>query len=101
MKKGCFALMILLLGCGSCSPDSLIDNLDLTQSTETQTDGNDTTTVAPKFDESVLAADSISGTTFDRTIQIVFADGGAQVYRRYQQYCNCGRQSCHSKQYDR
>lgn len=79
MKKGCFALMILLLGCGSCSPDSLIDNLDLTQSTETQTDGNDTTTVAPKFDESVLAADSISGTTFDRTIQIVFADGGAQV----------------------
>ncbi len=71
--------MILLLGCGSCSPDSLIDNLDLTQSTETQTDGNDTTTVAPKFDESVLAADSISGTTFDRTIQIVFADGGAQV----------------------
>lgn len=79
MKKGCFALMILLLGCGSCSPDSLIDNLDLTQSTETQTDGNDTTTVAPKFDESVLAGDSISGTTFDRTIQIVFADGGAQV----------------------
>lgn len=71
--------MILLLGCGSCSPDSLIDNLDLTQSTETQTDGNDTTTVAPKFDESVLAGDSISGTTFDRTIQIVFADGGAQV----------------------
>ena len=71
--------MILLLGCGSCSPDSLIDNLDLTQSTETQTDGNDTTTVAPKFDESVLAGDSISGTTFDRTIQIIFADGGAQV----------------------
>lgn len=79
MKKGCFALMILLLGCGSCSPGSLVDNLDLTQSTETQTDGNDTTTVAPKFDESVLAGDSISGTTFDRTIQIVFADGGAQV----------------------
>lgn len=79
MKKGCFALMILLLGCGSCTPGSLVDNLDLTQSTETQTDGNDTTTVAPKFDESVLAADSISGTTFDRTIQIVFADGGAQV----------------------
>lgn len=71
--------MILLLGCGSCSPDSLIDNLDFTQNTETQTDGNDTTTVAPKFDESVLAGDSISGTTFDRTIQIVFADGGAQV----------------------
>ena len=71
--------MILLLGCGSCTPGSLVDNLDLTQSTETQTDGNDTTTVAPKFDESVLAADSISGTTFDRTIQIVFADGGAQV----------------------
>lgn len=79
MKKGCFALMILLLGCGSCSPGSLVDNLDLTQSTETQTSGNDTTTMAPKFDESVLAGDSISGTTFDRTIQIVFADGGAQV----------------------
>lgn len=71
--------MILLLGCGSCSPDSLINNIDLSQNTETQTGSNDTTTVAPKFDESVLAADSISGTTFDRTIQIVFADGGAQV----------------------
>ncbi len=71
--------MILLLGCGSCTPGSLADSLDFTQSTETQTGGNDTTTVAPKFNESVLAADSISGTTFDRTIQIVFADGGAQV----------------------
>lgn len=71
--------MILLLGCGSCTPGSLVDSLDFTQSTETQTGGNDTTTVAPKFNESVLAADSISGTSFDRTIQIVFADGGAQV----------------------
>ena len=71
--------MILLLGCGSCTPGSLADSLDFTQSTETQTGGNDTTTVAPKVNESVLAADSISGTTFDRTIQIVFADGGAQV----------------------
>ena len=71
--------MILLLGCGSCTPGSLADSLDFTQSAETQTGGNDTTTVAPKFNESVLAADSISGTTFDRTIQIVFADGGAQV----------------------
>lgn len=71
--------MILLLGCGGCSPDSLADNLDFTQSTKTQTGGNDTTTVAPKFNESVLAADSISGISFDRTIQIVFADGGAQV----------------------
>lgn len=71
--------MILLLGCGSCTPGSLADSLDFTQSTETQTGGNDTTTVAPKFNESVLAADSISGTTFDRTIQIVFADCGAQV----------------------
>ena len=50
MKKGCFVLMILLLGCGGCSPDSLIDNIDLpTQYTETQTGSNDTTTVAPKF----------------------------------------------------
>ena len=79
MKKGCFALMILLLGCGGCSPDSLADSLDFTQSTKTQTGGNDTTTVAPKFNESFLTADSISGTSFDRTIQIVFADGGAQV----------------------
>ena len=71
--------MILLLGCGGCSPDSLADSLDFTQSTKTQTGGNDTTTVAPKFNDSVLAADSISGTSFDRTIQIVFADGGAQV----------------------
>ncbi len=79
MKKGCFVLMILLLGCGSCSPDSLINNIDLIQNTETQTGSNDTTTVAPKFNESVLAGDSISGTTFDRTIQIVFADGGAKI----------------------
>ena len=71
--------MILLLGCGSCSPDSLINNIDLIQNTETQTGSNDTTTVAPKFNESVLAGDSISGTTFDRTIQIVFADGGAKI----------------------
>lgn len=79
MKKVCFALMILLLGCGSCTPGSLVDSLDFTQDTETQTGGNDTTTVAPKFNESVLAGDSISGTTFDRTIQIVFADGAARV----------------------
>ena len=81
MKKGCFALIIMLLGCGGCSPDSLINNLELTtQNTETQSSSsNDTTTVAPKFDQSSLSGDSISGTKFDRTIQIVFADGGAHV----------------------
>ena len=81
MKKGCFALIIMLLGCGGCSPDSLIDNLELTtQNTETQSsNSNDTTTVAPIFDQSSLSGDSISGTKFDRTIQIVFADGGAHV----------------------
>ena len=81
MKKGFFALIIMLLGCGGCSPDSLINNLELTtQNTETQSISiNDTTTVAPKFDQSSLSGDSISGTKFDRTIQIVFADGGAHV----------------------
>jgi len=39
----------------------------------------DTTTVTPIVDESGWAGDSISGIKFDRTIRIVFTDGGAQV----------------------
>ena len=79
MNNSCFALLLLLLGCGGCSPDSLINNIDQPQNTETENSSTDTTTVAPKFDESALSGDSISGTKFDRTIQIVFTDGGAQI----------------------
>ena len=78
MKKGYFALMLLLLSCEGCSPDSLVNTIDM-ESQNNETGSSDTTTVAPKFDDSILAGDSISGTVFDRTIQIVFADGGAQV----------------------
>ena len=79
MKKGYYALVILLLGCGGCSPDSLFNNIDITPETEKESGSTDTTTVAPKFDDTVLSGDSISGTVFDRTIQILFADGGAQI----------------------
>ena len=82
MKKGYFALAVLLLGCGGCSPDSLNNALDMTsiQKNESGTNvSNDTTSVVPVVDESFLAEDSISGTRFERTIQIVFSDNGAQV----------------------
>ena len=78
MKKGLFALGLLLLGCGGCTPGSLIDNIDLTQ-TNTTDSTTDTTTVAPQVDETALTADSISDTKFDRTIRIVFSDYGVQV----------------------
>ena len=78
MKKGYLAIALMLLGCGGCSPDSIINNIEMPEN-ENGTNSTDTTTVAPKFDYSILAADSISGTIFDRTIQIVFSDGGAQV----------------------
>ena len=77
MKKGTIGLVLLLLNCGACSPDSLINNLDIEPQNEAGS--SDTTTVSPKIDETVLAGDSISGTNFDRTIRIVFADEGAQV----------------------
>ena len=35
--------------------------------------------LSPKFDESILEEDNFAETKFDRTIKIVFADGGAQV----------------------
>lgn len=76
MKKSLFALLLLLPVYGSCLPESLTNEI------ETPADDNsstDTTTVAPKFDDSILTEDSISGTKFDRTIHIVFADGGAQI----------------------
>lgn len=79
MKKGYYVFVLLFFGCGGCSPESLINNIELTPETQDESSSTDTTTVAPKFDTTILAGDSISGTVFDRTIQIVFADGGAQV----------------------
>ena len=79
MKKGYYVFVLLFLGCSGCSPESLINNIELTPETQDESSSTDTTTVAPKFDTTILAGDSISGTVFDRTIQIVFADGGAQV----------------------
>ena len=79
MKKGTIALVLLLLGSGACSPDSLINTIEAEPQNWNSTGSSDTTTVAPVFDDSVLAGDSISGTSFDRTIRIVFADEGAQV----------------------
>ena len=79
MKKGYLALVLLLLGCGACSPDSLINNIDIEPQNNNETGTSDTTTVSPKIDESILAGDTISGIMFDRTIRIVFADEGAQI----------------------
>ena len=75
--KGYFAFAILLISCGSCSKDDFID--DIVPNNNESTASTDTTTVAPSFDESALAEDNISETNFDRTIKIVYADGGAQV----------------------
>ena len=79
MKKGYLAIVLLLLGCGACSPDSLINKIDIEPQNNNETGTSDTTTVSPKIDESILAGDTISGIMFDRTIRIVFADEGAQV----------------------
>ena len=75
--KGYFAFAILLISCGSCSKDDFID--DIVPNNNESTASTDTTSVAPSFDESALADDNISETNFDRTIKIVYADGGAQV----------------------
>ena len=72
-------MMILVLGCGGCSPESLVNNIEITPQTQDESANTDTTTVAPTYDNTIHAADSIQGTVFDRTIQIVFADAGAQV----------------------
>lgn len=79
MKKVYYLLILLLLNCMGCTPDSLTNVLDTSQQTNENNGSTDTTTVAPKLDESEWADDSIQGTKFDRTIRIVFADGGAQV----------------------
>ncbi len=76
MKKGYFAFAMLLIGCGSCSTDNFDD---ITPVGESQTATADTTTVSPKFDSSILEEDNFAETKFDRTIKIVFADGGARV----------------------
>ncbi len=79
MKKVYYLLALLLLNCMGCTPDSLTNVFDTTQQTNEDNGSTDTTTVASKIDESEWADDSIQGTKFDRTIRIVFADGGAQV----------------------
>ena len=79
MKKVYYLLALLLLNCMGCTPDSLTNVFDTTQQTNEDNGSTDTTTVAPKIDESEWADDSIQGTKFDRTIRIVLADGGAQV----------------------
>ena len=79
MKKVYYLLAILLLTCVGCTPDSLTNLTDNEEQTNDDNSNSDTTTVAPQIDESRWADDSIQGTNFDRTIRIVFADGGAQV----------------------
>jgi len=78
MKKNVVAMSIMLI-CYGCTPDSLSNLIDITQNSDSETINTDTTTVAPKIDETVWADDSIQNTNFDRTITIVFSDGGAQV----------------------
>lgn len=68
---------MLLIGCGGCSTDNFED--DFAPAAENTSASTDTTTVSPKFDESILEEDDISATKFDRTIKIVYVDGGAQV----------------------
>ena len=79
MKRCSIGLVLLLLNCGACSPDSLINTIETEPQYWNSTGSSDTTTVAPVLDDTILAVDSISGTSFDRTIRIVFADEGAQV----------------------
>ena len=80
MKKVFYLLALQLINCTGCTPDSLSNTFDMTDpSGSNATYNTDTTTVAPRIDDSRWADDSISGTVFDRTVRIVFADGGAQV----------------------
>lgn len=80
MKKYYYYLpTLLLLNCSGCTPESLTETYDWTDPVNNSTYNNDTTTVAPIIDESRWADDSLRDTIFDRTIRIVFADGGAQV----------------------
>ena len=77
MKVQYLALGIMLLCVGGCLPDSLTESFE--EGSGNESSSTDTTTVAPHYDDSILTEDSISGTKFDRTIKIVFADGGVQV----------------------
>ena len=82
MKKVYYLLALLLLNYTGCTTDSLTNLFDYTQPVnqyEYESENTDTTPVAPVIDDSMWADDSISGTKFDRTISIVFADDGAQV----------------------
>lgn len=76
MKKGYWVLTSVLLICAGCMQNSLSDNLDITPDKNVSAD---TTTVAPVFDVSVLNRDSLSWSEFNRTVQIIFTDGGAQI----------------------
>lgn len=77
MKKDYYLLALLLLACTGCTTNSFDNWIDTFQ--QSYSESTDTTTVAPKIDESQWADDSIQGTKFDRTIRIVFTDAVAQV----------------------
>lgn len=79
MKKVYYLLALLLFIFIGCTTEGLSYMIDFPQQTNEDNNNTDTTTVAPKIDDSVWAEDSIKATKFDRTIRIVFADGGAQV----------------------
>lgn len=81
MKNVYYLLVLLMLNCTGCTTDSLANDFEMKQpfNNNSNNSSTDTTTVAPRIDDSLWADDSISGTKFDRTIRIVFADGGAQV----------------------
>ena len=79
MKKDYFLLALLMLNCTSCTPDSRTNTFETDQPVNNESTVTDTTSAAPRIDASQWADDNISGTTFDRTIRIVFSDGGAQV----------------------
>jgi len=79
MKKVYYLLALVLLNCIGCTPDSLTSLIDYSEPANTESSNTDTTTVAPKIDESKWADDSIQGTKFDRTISIVFTDDRVQV----------------------
>ena len=76
MRKGLYTLVLILVLSVGCSPDSLSTDIEIPSNTDSITD---TTTVAPQYDLTRYADDSISQNIFDRTIQIVFADDRVQI----------------------
>ena len=75
-----YYLLITLMLCLGCSPDSLTTVYEYTQPYNNESNNTtDITPVAPVIDDSKWADDSISGTKFDLTISIVFSDDGVQV----------------------